>query len=75
MMNHAISWAVQEIGPSLRRYHASPMHNKVVNVLLAQTGEGIKECELVQWHVKVVQLAAHAPKAHLVCECWAQFQP
>lgn len=29
------------------------MANGIVNVLLAQTGEGIKECELIQWHVKV----------------------
>lgn len=29
------------------------MHSTLVNVLLAQTGEGIKECELIHWHVKV----------------------
>lgn len=37
-------------------YHAEPApvpSNKMVQFPLAQTGEGIKECELIAWFVKV----------------------
>ena len=34
-------------------FHVSPVHSRLINVPLAQTGEGIKECELISWHVKV----------------------
>ena len=38
------------------------MHSKLVQVPLAQTGEGIKECELVSWHVKVTSSTCSALK-------------
>ncbi|BDA48716.1 Lipoamide acyltransferase component of branched-chain alpha-keto acid dehydrogenase complex [Coccomyxa sp. Obi] len=37
---------------SCRSLHTSARLSATVNVLLAQTGEGIKECELIQWFVK-----------------------
>lgn len=36
-----------------RSIHSTAKLNGTVDVLLAQTGEGIKECELIQWFVKV----------------------
>lgn len=45
-------YVVQE-SLSSRSLHTSARLNAVVDVLLAQTGEGIKECELIQWFVKV----------------------
>lgn len=38
---------------SLKRAEPAPLPNKMVQFPLAQTGEGIKECELIQWFVKV----------------------
>ncbi|KAI9018395.1 2-oxoacid dehydrogenases acyltransferase-domain-containing protein, partial [Hyaloraphidium curvatum] len=35
-----------------RRFHASLPHKAVVPFLLADIGEGIQECEVVQWFVK-----------------------
>ena len=32
---------------------ATPTASSIISVPLAQTGEGIKECELTEWHVEV----------------------
>ena len=45
--------ALQDLEACKRGFHISTSHSRLVSILLAQTGEGIKECELVRWTVKV----------------------
>ena len=44
---------LQEASAFWRSFHVSPVQSRLINIPLAQTGEGIKECELISWHVKV----------------------
>lgn len=46
------------------RSSAAAAEGRVVSFPLAQTGEGISECELVSWHVKVTRGAAVAADEH-----------
>ncbi|CAG8709363.1 3323_t:CDS:2, partial [Scutellospora calospora] len=38
--------------PRVREFHTTYSRNAIVHFLLADIGEGIKECEIVQWFVK-----------------------
>lgn len=46
---------------------------RLVTVPLAQTGEGIKECELIEWHIKVIPVTSHVaalqPSTTRECQC------
>ncbi|GFH30140.1 lipoyl-binding domain-containing protein, partial [Haematococcus lacustris] len=47
MSKPAALWGLRGVGPGSARGASS-----LVSLPLAQTGEGISECELVQWFVK-----------------------
>ncbi|KAJ2641635.1 hypothetical protein GGF44_002031, partial [Coemansia sp. RSA 1694] len=51
--------------PELRSFHASASTNKIVAYKLADIGEGITECEIIQWFVKPGDKVAQFDK---ICE-------
>lgn len=51
-------------GTSCERSEPATLPSKLVQFPLAQTGEGIKECELIQWFVKVPALVYSLEVTH-----------
>ncbi|KAJ1563211.1 tRNA-dihydrouridine(47) synthase [NAD(P)(+)]-like protein [Cladochytrium tenue] len=46
------AWVPRRVPTGANGFHSSPRAMRLVPYLLADIGEGITECEVVQWHVK-----------------------